>query len=70
MKQMPIKDIAVEVYKLRLEHPSGGGPGAVARMITADKDQGEKLKGRAEAYEPTVRAVIEVLEKGGFIGTN
>ncbi len=59
-----VLDIAVEVYKLRLEDPTGGGKDAVKRMLAADKDNGEKLRGRARAYVPIVRACIKALERG------
>jgi hypothetical protein len=56
-----ITDLSVEVYKLRLEHSTGGGKGAVARMLEKDADDGKKLRGRAEAYNALTRAYLEVL---------
>lgn len=43
-----IKDIAEAVYRDRL------GERDVARMIAEDKDNGEKLRGRAQSYAPLV----------------
>lgn len=43
-----IKDIAEAVYRDRL------GERDIARMIADDKDNGEKLRGRAKIYEPLV----------------
>lgn len=43
-----IRDIAEAVYRDRL------GDHDVARMIADDKDNGEKLRGRAKIYEPLV----------------
>ena len=54
-----IRDISVEVYKRRLEESSKGG---VARMIEGDKDRGEKLRGRAAAYDSLTRAYIAVFK--------
>lgn len=56
-----IREISVAVYKIRLEQASGGGPGAVARMLEKDKDNGEKLRGRAEAFDPLTKAYLDVL---------
>ncbi len=56
---MTVEEIAVEVYKLRLEASSGKG--AVARMIAKDGDQGQGLEGRSRSYLPIVRAVLKVL---------
>lgn len=43
-----IKDIAEAVYRARL------GERDVARMIADDKDNGEKLRSRAQSYAPLV----------------
>jgi hypothetical protein len=61
-----IRAIAVRVYCARLEDATGGGEGAVKRMLEADRMDGEtaagtKLRGRAEAYVPTVRATVDAL---------
>ena len=53
---MTVEEIAVEVYKLRLEASSGKG--AVARMIAKDGDQGQGLEGRSRSYLPIVRAAL------------
>ena len=50
-----IRDVSVEIYKIRLEDKSGGGRGAVARMIEQDGDTGQKLRGRAASYDPLTR---------------
>jgi hypothetical protein len=59
---MTAEELAVEVYKLRLEDATGGGKGAVARMIANDGDQGQMLANRSESYIPVMRAVLKVLE--------
>lgn len=61
-----INAIAVRVYCARLEDPTGGGAGAVQRMLENDCKEGEtipgtRLRGRAASYLPTVRATIEAL---------
>lgn len=56
-----VDEIAVEVYKRRLNDKSGGGKGAVARMLAEDNDDGKKLRGRARAYIPTIRVVLAVI---------
>lgn len=61
-----IAAIAVRVYCARLEDPTGGGAGAVLRMLEKDHNEGEtipgtRLRGRAASYLPTVRATIEAL---------
>lgn len=57
-----IRDISEAVYCLRLEDASGGGKGAVERMIAKDGDDGEKLRNRAAAYDQLTRAYLKVLE--------
>lgn len=57
-----VRDISVDVYKIRLEHSSGGGSGAVERMLKDDDDGGVKLRGRAESYDVLTRAYLEVLD--------
>lgn len=56
-----IRDISVEAYKLRLEDATGGGKGAVARMLADDNDGGVKLRNRAGAYDVLTRAYLKVL---------
>jgi len=66
-----VRDVSVEVYKLRLE--DANGPGAAERMLAADKrgeiDTGGKiiktkldLRGRASAYDPLTRAYFVALK--------
>lgn len=57
-----VRDISVAIYKMRLEQPSGGGKGAVARMLEEDNDGGQKLRNRAGAYDALTRCYLEVLE--------
>lgn len=57
-----VRDISEQVYRLRLEDPSGGGAGSVERMIANDKDGGVKLRSRAGAYDGTVRAMLAVMK--------
>jgi hypothetical protein len=56
-----ITDLSVVVYKIRLEDATGGGEGAVARMLAKDGDGGKKLRGRAEAYDPLSKAYVVAL---------
>lgn len=49
------KDIAEAVYRDRL------GPGEAEKMITGDKDQGQKLRARAQCYAPLVAAFARAL---------
>jgi hypothetical protein len=56
-----VRDVSVAVYKLRLEDASGGGNGAVARMLKKDGDGGKKLRNRARAYDPLTKAYVTVL---------
>lgn len=61
-----IAAIAVRVYCARLEDPTGGGAGSVKRMLEKDHEAGEAIPGtrlrrRAIAYIPIVRATIEAL---------
>lgn len=53
-----IREISVAVYKLRLE---ASNPGAIARMLKKDADEGQKLSGRAASYDPLTRAYLKVL---------
>jgi hypothetical protein len=48
--------------RIHLNKLSGGGSGAVERMIAKDKDQGQKLRGRAAIYDPIIRTALEVLK--------
>jgi hypothetical protein len=57
-----VRDISEAVYKKRLED-SNKPAGAVARMIADDKDNGEKLRNRAGAYDPLTRAYLEILSE-------
>ncbi len=54
-----VKLLTIETYKRRLEDDCAGN---VERMIAADKDAGQKLEARAQAYSPIVRAVLRALE--------
>jgi hypothetical protein len=47
------------------------GEGAVERMIAADKDTGEKLAGRAAAYDALTRCYMRVarLAQSAAMGT-
>ena len=56
-----VRDVSTRVYKMRLEDSSGGGPGAVARMIEKDKDEGQKLRGRAGSYDALTKAYVKAL---------
>jgi hypothetical protein len=53
-----IRDISVQVYKIRLED---GSKGAVERMLAKDADDGRKLRRRAESYDALTRAYLKVL---------
>lgn len=53
-----IRDVSEAVYRLRLEQDA---PGNIDRMIEKDEDQGERLRGRAAAYDPLTRAYLKVL---------
>lgn len=54
-----VRAMSVEVYKMRLVLDSGDG--AVERMIEKDQDNGEKLAGRAAAYDPLTRCYMRLL---------
>lgn len=55
-----VRDISVEVYKMRLVADSGKG--AVERMIAKDGDNGEKLRNvRANAYDPLTRCYMRAM---------
>lgn len=56
-----IRDISVEVYKLRLDSSWNRGKGAVERMLEKDNDGGVKLRERAGAYDALTRAYLAVL---------
>lgn len=56
-----IRNISERVYRIRLEHSTGGGPGAVQRMLEKDADDGAKLRNRAAFYDGPTRAYLEVL---------
>jgi len=56
-----VRDLSVKVYKMLLDAPNGGGPGATVRMLDKDNDGGKKLRGRAGSYDPISRAYIEAL---------
>lgn len=53
-----IRDVSEQAYRIRLEQDC---PGNVARMIEKDEDEGQKLRGRAGAYDPLTRAYLKVL---------
>lgn len=53
-----IRDLSEKVYRLRLEQES---PGNVVRMIAKDRDNGEKLRNRAAAYDPITRAYLKAI---------
>lgn len=57
-----VRDLSVEVYKRRLEDSSGGGSGAVERMLENDADGGKKLRLRAASYDSLSRAYVEALD--------
>lgn len=61
-----IRAVSIAVYKLRLEASSGGGPGAVERMLAKDGDDGEKLAGRSESYDALTRAYITAISSLGI----
>ena len=50
-----IRDLSEQVYRLEL------GDEDTRRMIEKDKDQGEKLRGRAVAYDALTRSYLRVL---------
>lgn len=56
-----IRDLSEKVYRADLEHPTGGGEGAVARMLEKDSDGGVKLRGRAAAYDKLSRIYLDIL---------
>jgi hypothetical protein len=56
-----IRDLSVEVYKMRLEDSSLGG---VSRMLEKDDDDGAKMRGRAASYDKLTRAYLKVLGGG------
>ncbi len=60
MKYTPeqIRDISVEVYKMRLEQDCKGN---TERMLKKDNDGGVKLRGRAGAYDSLTRCYLKVL---------
>ena len=54
-----IRDISEKIYRMNLCLDSGEG--APERMIEKDKDNGEKLRNRAEAYDKLTRSYLKVL---------
>jgi hypothetical protein len=50
-----IRDISEAVYRVRL------GPRDTASMIAKDKDEGQKLRQRAEIYDPLVVPMAEAM---------
>lgn len=62
-KAEEVRDISVEVYKLRLEDSSAG---AVDRMLAKDGDDGSKLRSRAASYDALTRAYMAVLSDRKF----
>lgn len=61
MKPRPdqVSALALQVYCARLED---GNAGAVRRVLAEDKDNGQKIRGRAMAYAPIVRALLTILD--------
>lgn len=57
-----VRDVSEAIYRIRLNDTSGGGNGAVDRMIAKDKDDGQKLRGRAAIYDPIIRVALDVLK--------
>jgi hypothetical protein len=58
-----IRDISVEVYKIRLEESCKGD---VERMLKKDEeaapgDKGKRLRNRAGSYDPLTRAYLRVI---------
>jgi hypothetical protein len=53
-----IRDISEKVYRVQLTRDHAEN---VERMIAKDKDNGEKLRNRAAAYDPLTRAYLKVL---------
>jgi hypothetical protein len=53
-----IRDISEKVYRLNLERDCDGN---VTRMIEKDKDEGQKLRNRAAAYDSVTRLYLKVL---------
>lgn len=53
-----ITDISEAVYRIRL-----GGPKEAADMVTKDEDQGQKLRGRAKAYDSMTRDYLKVIKE-------
>ncbi len=62
-----ISEIALAVYKNRLDDLSGSGPGSVDRVLAEDNDGGVKLAGRSRSYQPIVRAVIVEMAALGYL---
>lgn len=54
--------LSLQVYCARLED---GNAGAVRRMLADDKDDGQKIRNRARAYAPMVRALLTILDLSG-----
>lgn len=54
-----IRDLSEKVYRLTLVRDNGEG--SPERMIASDKDNGEKLRNRAGAYDPLTRVYLKVL---------
>lgn len=53
-----IRDISVEVYKIRL------GKKDAERMLAKDRDNGQKLRSRAESYDVLTKCYITALQCG------
>lgn len=58
-KQDAVRDISEVVYRQRLEQDC---PGNIERMIAKDGDSGQKLRGRAGAYDTLTRAYLKALK--------
>lgn len=50
-----IRDLSEKVYRSRL------GEQGAARMMSDDKDSGEKLRNRASSYDPLTRAYLQAI---------
>jgi len=55
MKPDEIRDISERVYRARL------GDDDVRRMIEKDRDEGQKLRGRAGSYDSLTRVYLAAL---------
>ena len=63
MSAEQIRDISIQIYRMRLEANS---PGAFQRMIEKDGDDGSIMRGRAGAYDPLTRAYLKYFQEHGL----